>query len=103
MKRACRQTIRRGLTGEQRRRLARLLRRVDAAPYGVSVYARGSWHAMRDARRVDEAGLAWVVTHRPSWVYPGTPREVGLFRDLASALRTHDRAQLMPGSKRRAP
>lgn len=89
MRRARRQTVQRGLSGEQRARLCRLLREIaqtgDATVYPNERCGVG----MRDARRLHEAGLACAVVakHRPWMRFPIA--EVRLFADRTAALKRY--------------
>ncbi len=90
MKRARRQTIASGLTARQRRRLSRLL--ASVGPDG-SAGLRARW-AVRDARRLAEAGLAVAVASKCRPWGP-QPTEVTLYRSEAEALRRYPRSCLM--------
>ncbi len=86
MKRACKQSIRRGLTGKQRRRIARLLAEVRKnAPYGIDAIEP---HQFRDARRLSDAGLAVVVESKRGWF---GRRELRIFSTLDDAMRNYPR------------
>lgn len=91
MKRTRRQTIRRGnITGKQRRRLARLARRIDAR--GVAFcYGRERHGAdVRDARRLHEAGHAVAVASKAT-LYGRWPREIALYKTMAAAVLRYPR------------
>jgi hypothetical protein len=94
--RARRQTIARGLTGVQRKRMARILRQI-AATGEISAYTNERHGvAFRDARRLSEAGLACVVAskHRPWMRCPIA--EVTLFANRATALKRYPSWAIMP-------
>lgn len=88
-KRARRQTVRRGLSGKQRRRLQRELRRIEERGETYVRPTSGYGVRVRDAQRLHEAGLACAVASktRPWMRYPVA--EITLFADRASALRRY--------------
>ena len=102
MRRVRRQTIRRGnVTGRQRRRLAARLRDVHRT-WGPGCFT-SSAPAIRDARRLAEAGLAVAITskYRP-WCRGGIG-EVSLFRTMSKALERYQRIHLLPGRYQMKP
>lgn len=95
MKRARRQTVRRGLQGSKRRRLAKRLRDIRRG-WGPGCYAyQREPCTFRDARRLHEAGLAVAVGSKGSLDGGGVPREITLFRTREEALRQYPRTALM--------
>jgi hypothetical protein len=93
MKRARRQTLARGLSGRQRRRLAKMLARLcehEGAPFYTG------FAVLRDAPRLSEAGLVVVVATK---IRPWMSRpiaEIALFSTREAALRRYPADCLMP-------
>lgn len=90
MKRTRRQTIARGMSGRQRRRLARRLCDVRRG-WGPGCFTYGLAEE-RDARRLQEAGLAIVVHARGGMIQR---RQCELFATEEAALRRYPRWAIM--------
>ena len=96
MRRARRQTFRRGnVSGTQRRRALRLVREIEARYGCVHIYPRETPGRMRDARRLHEAGMAVGAVAKREWGV-GRIKELALFADVKEARRRYSRT-IMPG------
>lgn len=95
-KRAKRQTVQRGLSGKQQRRLRRVLRSIEE--HG-EVYARptsGYGVRVRDAQRLHEAKLACAVASKTRPWMRFSVAEITLFADRAAALKRYPSWAIMP-------
>jgi hypothetical protein len=97
MKRARRQTLARGLTGRQRRRLTKMIAR-GLEHEGTLLYT--GFAVLRDARRLSEAGLAAVVaTKVRPWRSPPIA-EIALFTTREAARGRYPADCIMPRRRR---
>ena len=95
------------LTSKQRRRIAKLFRRIvrriaderavdETVDEGcVFICRRHTPCKFRDTRRLQEMGKVICASSRPSWVYPGEAREIAVFLRRDALLKRYHEWSIM--------